>query len=200
MKKKKTEIDLIKLDSQKDQTSLFKGKDQEETSPTEVKRRWPKLKVKFKFKLKKKFILIGGGIGFIFLVGAIGAGGYLGYIPMPKLSQSKISAPPKAASKEMGPVLKLSPLVVNLKEESGRSYLKTTIVLELESDKVGEEIKSRMSLLTDRVISVLSDKMLEEMRPSASKEQLKQELLSNLNQLFESPKIKGIYFDEFLYQ
>jgi len=96
--------------------------------------------------------------------------------------------------------LKLSPLVVNLKEESGRSYLRTTIVLELESDKVGEEIKSRMSLLTDRAISILSDKMLDNMRQPASKEELKQELLSNLNQLFESPRIKGIYFDEFLYQ
>ena len=192
--KKKTEIDLVKLDSDQGNEGPSsprpKGKPPSEDSGAEG----------LKKRGMKKPLLIYGMAGFILLGGAVGAGGYLGYIPIPGLSQSKISAPPKPASKEMGPVLKLSPLVVNLKEESGRSYLRTTIVLELESDKVGEEIKSRMSLLTDRAISVLSDKMLDNMRQPASKEQLKQELLSNLNQLFESPRIKGIYFDEFLFQ
>ena len=192
--KKKTKIDLVKLDSDQGNEGPSsprpEGKPPSEDSGAEG----------LKKRGMKKPLLIYGMAGFILLGGAVGAGGYLGYIPIPGLSQSKISAPPKPASKEMGPVLKLSPLVVNLKEESGRSYLRTTIVLELESDKVGEEIKSRMSLLTDRAISTLSDKMLDNMKQPASKEQLKQELLSNLNQLFASPRIKGIYFDEFLYQ
>jgi flagellar FliL protein len=148
----------------------------------------------------KKSLMIYGLAGLVFLGGGVGGAGYLGYLPIPGLSQAKKgeSAPTKAP--EMGPTVKLSPLIINLKEEEGRNYLKATVVLEIGKKDWVEEIQARMSLLTDTVILILSDKRLEDLKDPESKEKLKQELLAKLNQHLQAQKVNRIYFDEFLYQ
>jgi len=149
--------------------------------------------------IRKIKILIVAAAGFALIGGGVGAAMYLGWISMPGASSTKkpsvISTLPR-----LGPMLKITPLVINLKEEGGRHYVKTTIVLEIGQNEWVEEVKSRIPLLTDLAILTLSDKRLEDLKNSAAKENLKKELLVKVNQALHSAKVNQIYFDEFLYQ
>ena len=124
----------------------------------------------------------------------------MGWLVIPGLSNGSKAESSGFEKEEMGPTIKLNPLIINLKDENGRSYLKTTIVLEVDRKNQLEEVKKMLSLLTDMVIVTLSDKRLEELKQPESKENLKSELLSKMNQPFPSKMIKRVYFDEFLYE
>ncbi len=101
---------------------------------------------------------------------------------------------------EIGAAVKLAPLVINLREESGRHYLKVTVVLEVLKKDWVEEVNKRMSSMTDTILLTLSDKQLQDLKRPESKEELKKELLTRINEHFDRQKISRIYFDEFLYQ
>lgn len=193
MKKKETEIDLIKTDATKRQMDDPGSADKTGAMPGDPKEggsRTGRL---------KKMILFGVG-GLVFLGGMVGAAGYMGYLAVPGLTKVETSKPHEVKLEEMGPTVKLSPLVINLKEESGRSYLKVTIVLEIGKKDWIEKVQSRMSLLIDTAIFTLSDKRLKDLRDPDSKERLKKELMLNMNVHLRPHGIKGIYFDEFLFQ
>jgi len=151
-------------------------------------------------KGKKRPVLIVGAALLVLIGIGVGGAGYFGFIPIPGFTgqQKPLSAVPKRA--EVGPIVKLSPLIVNLKEEGGRNYLKTIIVMEVDKEEWVEEVQLKMTRLMDMAILTLSDKGLEDLRDPGSKEKLKQELLVKINEHLDSKKIKQIYFDEFLYQ
>lgn len=153
-----------------------------------------------KEKGPKKFILILGLAGFLFLAGAIGTAGYLGYIPILGISASDQTKVPQDKRMEMGEILKFSPLIINLNEPSGRHYLKTTLVLELDKKKLAEEIQSRMPVFMDSVILIVSEKKLEDLKSAEFKDRLKQELLDRFNGHLGGKGVRQIYFDEFLFQ
>ena len=144
-------------------------------------------------------ILIVAVAGLVLIGGGVGAALYLGWISIPGFSSTKKTTMIPTAPR-LGPMLKINPLIINLKEEGGRHYIKTTIVLEIGQKEWIEEVTSRIPLLTDLAILTLSDKRLEDLKNSAAKENLKKELLVKINQALDSPKVNQIYFDEFLYQ
>ncbi len=193
MKKKATKIDLIKIDAPKRETDDPGSADKEKTMPEDPKGGGSRI------RRLKKVILFGGG-GLVLLGGMIGAAGYMGYLAMPGDTKAEKSESHEVKLAKMGPTVKLSPLVINLREESGRSYLKVTIVLEIGKKDWMEEVQSRMSPLIDTAIFTLSDKQLEDLRDPGSKERLKKELMVNMNVHLRPHAIKGIYFDEFLFQ
>lgn len=147
----------------------------------------------------KKLIVIFGMGGLILLVGSVAAW-QLGLFSKPGSSSGAKPESSVTQQAEMGPTVKLSPMVINLKEETGRSYLKATIILEMEKKDGVEEVNKRISSLTDMVILTLSDKRMEDLKEPESKEKLKQEILSIMNQHLPPKTIRQIYFDEFLYQ
>ena len=136
----------------------------------------------------------------VIVLGLAGAALQMGWLVIPGLSTGSRSEFSGSENEGTGPIVKLNPLIINLKDESGRSYLKTTIVLEVGRKNQLEEVKKMQSLLTDMVILTLSDKQLNELKQPESKENLKSELLSKMNQPFPSKMIKRVYFDEFLYE
>jgi len=100
----------------------------------------------------------------------------------------------------LGPVIKMSPLVVNLNEPSGRHYLKTTIVLELSRMEWVEEVQQQIPCLTDMMIMTLGDKKLADMQNPQIKDEIRKELLAKTQRTPAGGMIKQIYFDEFLFQ
>ena len=147
---------------------------------------------------KRRSVWIAGA-AFLALLG-IGGVGYFGLIPIPGFTRQQTQPLDVQKTAEPGPIVKLSPLIVNLKEEGGRNYLKTIIVMEVGKKAWVEEVQSKMPRLMDMAILTLSDKGLADLRDPESKERLKQELLMRINEHLDSKKIKQIYFDEFLYQ
>lgn len=136
----------------------------------------------------------------VIVLGLAGAALQMGWLVIPGLSDESKTGSHGFGKEEMGPTIKLNPLIINLKDENGKNYLKATIVLEVEKKNQLEEVKKMLSLLTDMIILTLSDKRLEELKQPESKENLKSELLSKMNQPFPSKMIKRVYFDEFLYE
>jgi len=193
MAEKETKIDLINLNSEKASRGVESSRKGDGASPAEAVDKAGKGK-------SKKFIFIAGILGFVILTGAIGAAGYLGYLSIPGISAAKPPEPAPSQKPEIGETLKFSPLVINLNEENGRHYLKTTIVLELDEKKWAEKIQPRMSVFTDAVILIVSEKSLEDMKANDFKERLKEELLENFNRHLGQKGIRRIYFDEFLFQ
>ena len=150
---------------------------------------------------KKKLIFLLGGVG-IFLIGAFaGTAVYLGWIEIRGLSFSNktAQAAPKPAI-DVGPMVKLSPLIINLNESSSRHYLKMTLVLEIGKKDWVEDVQGRIPSLTDMVILSLGDKRIEDLRKTEARENVKKELLQKANQILAGEKIRRIYFDEFLFQ
>ena len=146
----------------------------------------------------KRFLLL-GGTGLLVFCGMAGIGIYLGWVKIPGMSSPKAAIPRPVQSLDIGPMVKMAPLIINLNEENGRHYIKATLVLETAGEVV-EEVKSKLPSLTDMVILMLGDKKLEELRSADAKENLRRELLEKANRVVPEGKIKGIYFDEFLFQ
>jgi flagellar basal body-associated protein FliL len=123
---------------------------------------------------KKKLIFLLGGAG-ILLMGALsGAAIYLGWLEIPGLSFSNKTA--QAAPRpviDVGPMVKLSPLIINLNESGSRHYLKMTLVLEIAKKDWVEDVQGRNASLTDMVIITLGDKRLEDLRKSEARENVK---------------------------
>ena len=137
--------------------------------------------------------------------GMLLAGAGLGALKFGWISPSGASSAqkPEAAAiekSEVGAMVKLSPLIINLKDESGRSYLKTTIILEILRKEAVEEVNKRMPVLTDAIIFILSEKRPQDLKGPESMGNLKLEILTRLNQHLGPRTIKRVYFDEFLYQ
>jgi len=211
----KTKLDLVKSDPEKaDKQEGAEKKDKapksekapkNEKSPPSASVGEERKASKIRGRLPAKFIMIGVA-GLVLLSGGLGAAGYMGYVSIPGLSPALSSprpppSPPVASDpQEIGPLVKLSPLIINLKEESGRSYLKATIILEIGRKDRVEEVQSRMAELADTAILTLCDKRMEDLIQPDCKSRLKEELLVKMNQLFGSPRVRRIYFDEFIYQ
>jgi flagellar basal body-associated protein FliL len=136
----------------------------------------------------------------IIFVGLAGVALKLGWLVIPGLTREPGTEFHRIEKGGMGPIVKLNPLIINVKDEGGMSYLKTTIVLEVAKKNQIEEVTKRLPFLTDMVILTLGDKRLEELGQPGSKESLKQELLAKMNHSFPSNTIKQLYFDEFLYE
>lgn len=188
-----TKIDMIQLNSEKDQRRVASPEKGESASSAEEMGQPAKGK-------SKKIILIAGILGIVFIAGAIGAAGYLGYLTIPGISAANPPEPAPSNKTDIGEIFKLSPLIINLNEENGRHYLKTTIVLELDEKRWAEKVQSRMSVFTDAVILIVSEKRLEDMKANDFKERLKEELLKRFNEHLGQSGVRRIYFDEFLFQ
>ncbi len=193
MGKKKTKIDLMDVPSEIDPKDGVSAGREEGESPVEANQ-------KNRSGKPKRFILMAILLGSVILAGGIGAAGYLGYLPLPVRSSSHSADPIPPPKGEMGETLKFSPLIINLNEESGRHYLKTTIVLELDDKKWAEPIQTRMSVFIDTVILTVSAKKLDDLKMADFKERLKKELLAQFNEHLGQKGIRQIYFDEFLFQ
>jgi flagellar basal body-associated protein FliL len=186
---KKTKIDPVQLEAAQSGKGAPENRAEGKETGTDV----PELK-----KKRSSLVFILGGV--LFLGGGIGAAGYLGYLPLPWVSPAGTSEAKPAEPAAIGPTVKLSPLVINLKEDSGRSYLKTSIIFEVGRKEEAEELQKRLSILTDMVILIVSDKRLDQLKQIDFKENLKKELLTSVQKESDLRMIRGVYFDEFLFQ
>lgn len=105
-----------------------------------------------------------------------------------------------APSVEVGIMFPLDMFTVNLLSESGRRYLKVEMNLELEGEELALELETKKPVLRDVIIRILSGKSLEEVSTVKGKENLKEEMLTELNLRVKDGKINNIYFTDFVVQ
>jgi flagellar FliL protein len=138
--------------------------------------------------------------GVLFLAGWIGWSMDAG-LNLPRgLALEKKTAKRYASREYMGPMVKLKPLIVNLSDEGGMRYVKTSIVLEITQEEYLQEVEALMPPILDLIISTLCDKKLADLKTPQFKEALKKELIEKSHQMLGAQKIRNIYFDEFIFQ
>jgi len=124
---------------------------------------------------------------------------------MDQSAPSSKDASPKKQKKRMesltvGPMYPLDNFIVNLLSDSGRRFLKTQINLEMDTEDLAAELDSKVPVIRDIVIRVLTSKTLEEISTAKGKDKLKDALINQLNMRLKDGEINNLYFTEFVIQ
>ncbi|MEJ5300795.1 MAG: flagellar basal body-associated FliL family protein [Thermodesulforhabdaceae bacterium] len=151
-----------------------------------------------KKKSKMKLIIL-----LLIVVVVLGGGGFFAYTKFFKKSEGEEGAAPKPEkAKKPAQVIthKLDTFLVNLADPGGKRYLKVTMELELDNQKVVEEISKETPRIRDVILTVLSSKEFDEISTLPGKMTLKKELITKINASLKTGTVINIYFTEFLVQ
>lgn len=116
-----------------------------------------------------------------------------------------------------GVMLNMSTKIINLVDPTGRRYIRVTIVAEFAPDDAeytlmpeeekaayllvfDEKLNSRLPIMDDTVITLLSTKTYEDLYTAEGKEKLRAEIMEILSQKLADLHIIAIYFTEFVVQ
>ncbi len=116
-----------------------------------------------------------------------------------------------------GIMLNMSTKIINLVDPTGRRYIRVTIVAEFapddpeyaslpEEEKAAyltsfeEKLNSRLPIMDDTVITLLSTKTYEDLYTAEGKEKLRAEIMELLSKKLVDLHILSIYFTEFVVQ
>ena len=147
------------------------------------------------FLSKKLIIMVAGGL---LVVGGGGGGAYM------FLGGSKHGAEEKVAQVPVKPppaFYDLPELLVNLQAPAGRSsYLKAKIVLELENEKLVEQIKPLMPRVMDAFQTYLREMRQGDLEGSAGLYRMREELTKRVNIAVAPSKINAVLFKEIVVQ
>lgn len=134
---------------------------------------------------------------------ALGGGGFFAYTKFLKKGQSETTeqkAEPEKKPPQKVILHSLDTFIVNLADPGGKRYLKLTMQLELDNQKVLEEINKETPKIRDVILTILSSKEFDDISTLAGKNALKKELIAKLNASLRTGKVLNIYFTEFLVQ
>ena len=116
-----------------------------------------------------------------------------------------------------GIMLNMSTKIINLVDPGGRRYIRLTVVAEFapdnpefetlpEEEKIAyetafeEKLNSRLPIMDDTVITLLSTKTYEDLYTAEGKEKLRMEIMETLSKKLVDLHILSIYFTEFVVQ
>jgi flagellar basal body-associated protein FliL len=135
-------------------------------------------------------------------------------------SAEEATAAPESAHEIMpgeGIMLNMSTKIINLVDPTGRKYIRVTIVAEFapddpeyeslpEEEKTAyltafeEKLNSRLPIMDDTVITLLSTKTYEDLYTAEGKEKLRAEIMQTLSEKLVDLHLISIYFTEFVVQ
>lgn len=116
-----------------------------------------------------------------------------------------------------GIMLNMSTKIINLVDPTGRKYIRLTVVVEFAPDnpeyeslpeeekaayltEFNAKLNSRLPIMDDTVITLLSTKTYEDLYTADGKENLRHEIQNILTEKLIDLKILSIYFTEFVVQ
>lgn len=146
-----------------------------------------------------KFIVLG------VIVIAVGAGGYLGWDLLVKGKKEEAVTPksrPQIRRQEVGIIYPLESFIVNLMDKAGlgKRYLKVKIIIEIGGEEAKKVVDGQKPRLRDTILLLLSSQSFKEINTMEGKLELKQALLSRINQTLGEGIVQRIYFTEFVVQ
>jgi flagellar FliL protein len=114
--------------------------------------------------------------------------------------EAKTQEEEKAKDEEfVGQMIPMEMFLVNLSGSHGRKLLKVNMELEVEGEKVHEEIEKRKPQIRDIIITLLSSKTYGQISTPEGKEFLREEVRDTVNSFLTKGKIKQVLFTEFIY-
>ena len=144
-------------------------------------------------KSKLKLIIIA------IVVLLIGVGGIYGYSLLNKGKEKKSDT---KKTDKTSIVIPLNSFVVNLmdKHNVGKRYLKVTMEFEVNKEEDKLLIENHNAQIRDTILLLLSSQSLTEINTMEGKLELKQNILSRMNQILGDGIVSRIYFTEFVVQ
>ena len=156
----------------------------------------------------------GGKLKLIIIVlvalGVLGGGGFAAwkFFLQPKAAEEahgNETAPGTPAVPEAvdtgGQLVTLDSFVVNLSDPMGRRYLKATLDVEVaDAAAAAAELTAAMPKVKDTLLLLLSSKSFEDIGSMDKKIELKNDIVSRLNQIIGKNKVRNVYFTEFVVQ
>ena len=100
----------------------------------------------------------------------------------------------------VGKMIPLETFLVNLSGNRGNKVLKLNMELEVEGERIAEEIDKRKPQIRDIIIIVLSSKTYAQISSTAGKNFLRDEIRDTVNAFLTRGKIKRVHFTELIYQ
>lgn len=154
--------------------------------------------------MSKKLIIIIAAV-FLLFTGMVGAGFFVLWQKMSATLATATQSTQEEKKEEeptdkLGPLYSLSTLIVNLSDDGGKRYLRTTLELELSVPEVSEEIVNRLPQIKDTILIILSTKKFNDVNSMEGKIRLRDEIIEKVNTLLTKGQLTNIFFTEFVIQ
>jgi flagellar FliL protein len=104
------------------------------------------------------------------------------------------------ARADLGPLVPMDEILVNVAETGGRRYFRASLALEMQDGPAELLAIERMPVLRGRVNALFSGKTLEQLVEPSARDTLRLELLETLNAEVGAGACRDIHFTEFLVQ
>lgn len=148
---------------------------------------------------KKKLLIILLPVLLILIGGGFAAYKFLLSKPENEKESEKITKEVKN-TEEHGVELEVGTFIANLSDRDADRYIKVTIVMEVQDEKVKEEATKRMPQIKDSINTLLFTKTSEELKSPEGIERLKEEIIKRTNAILPLGGVKDVYFTEFIIQ
>ena len=151
---------------------------------------------------KKKFIII--LIIILILLGG-GAAAYK-FLVLDKQKDKKKEKKAEKIVKEiknvedLGVEFDVGTFIVNLQDRDADRYLKVSVVLEVQDNKIKAELEKRKPQVKDAITTLLFTKSSKELKTAEGIEQLKEEIIKRVNAILPIGGVKNVYFTDFVIQ
>lgn len=101
---------------------------------------------------------------------------------------------------EHGEVVELGDIVVNPAGTGGRRYLKASVSIEVKDAKVAKTLEHRSAPIKDLLVRQLSARTLEELLDPVTKEEMREQLVEEIDGLFPDGTVLNVFFTEYVVQ
>ena len=152
---------------------------------------------------KKKLILF--LVLILLLVGGGGAAAYKFLVLDKQKEQKKEKKAQKIVDEiknieDLGVPFDVGTFIVNLQDKDADRYLKVTIVLDAQDEKIKAELEKRLPQIKDAITTLLFTKSSNDIRTPEGIEELKEEILKRVNAILPIGGVKNVYFTDFVIQ
>ncbi len=152
---------------------------------------------------KKKLVII--LVLVLLLLGGGGAAAYKFLVLDKKQEQKKEKKAEKIVDEiknieDIGVQFDVGTFIVNLQDRDADRYLKITIVLDVQDDKIKAELEKRLPQVKDAITTLLFTKTSNDLRTPEGIEELKEEILKRVNAILPIGGVKNVYFTDFVIQ
>ena len=99
----------------------------------------------------------------------------------------------------IGPTYSLGDFVVNLTDSRGYQYVQASIVVEVSTDNVIDELEKRSPQIRDCIIAILRDQTVTDIE-EADAQTIKNRIMASLNSLLYTGQITQVWFTQLVVQ
>ena len=113
-------------------------------------------------------------------------------------AETKKSKSKKAG--DTGEIYLVEDVIVNPKNTYGKRFLNVSVAFECENGKVVKELEKRDVHIRDYLISLFTDRTIDQLDDVADKDSLRAEIQQHVNEMLPDAGIVAVYFNNFIIQ